>query len=140
MEKDYFIFNKNKYYTGTIIEIQNDKKEFFSFNKTLKFSRYDNYCNAYCFTSLHDIWTEYKIQAENIELYINKILVEVKKDEDNCNKTNPQYIDGIIVAWSWYVILMFFSLCLSGVSTKILALIGTTVVFFNWRNKKINGG
>ena len=55
------------------------------------------------------------------------------------NKIEPKYIEGIISAWIWYILIMFFGVLLKGAVTTIIVWTLASIIFFNWRRKKING-
>ena len=134
-----FIFNNRTYYVGTIVEINEECKHKFRFNSILKFSWYNEKENMYCFTTLQDNWDIYKLSNEQINTCIkcvlNDDLVERKNDE-----IEPQYIDGIVSAWIWYILIMIFAFFLQGTTNIIVVWAVTTFIFVSWRNKKIKGG
>lgn len=137
-KKNSFIFNGKVYYIGTIIKINEDYKKYFGFNSRLKFSGYIIQENACCFTSLYNALDVYKISNKDIMKYTEGIVEEVVMDT-SVTTIDPKYIDGIVSAWIWYIIAMFFSLAFKNIFDTLLVWTVSTLIFFNWRNKKIRG-
>ena len=135
-----FIFKDLPYYAGTIVEVDQKWKQNFRFNTVLKFIGYNKNEDTYCFITLHDNWTIYRLSNAQVSLYINRILKEVVYKPDNNNDMDPKYIDGIVSAWTWYIIIMLFAFFVYGIVNKICIWIVATFIFFNWRHKKIKGG
>ena len=139
MKKNYFTYNGVRYYPGTIVELKEERKKDFGFCSYMKFSRYDDDSNKYCFTSLHDIWKQYFVFEDQIQICVNSILKTNLMPESTNEKIEPKYIDGIVEAWTWYIIIMFFALFIKGIGNTILIWVLTSIIFFNWRYNKING-
>lgn len=139
MDKDYFVFNNKRYYVGTIIEIKQNKKSMFGFYSIVKFVQHDSANNMYYFTSLDDIWKKYKISEEQLADCIEDISSSVTMQQTTNKTLDPRYIDGIVDAWIWYILIIFFAFFFNGIENKIIAWIVASIVFFNWRNEKING-
>ena len=139
MEKNYFNYNGRPHYIGTLVKINDNHKQHCGFYTTLKFTGYDINDNSYCFSSLYDMWKIYKFSNEEISMYIETIL-----EEGNCitekKKMNPQYIEGIVSAWIWYILIMLFALFFKGTANILITWIAATFIFFRWRYNKINGG
>ena len=134
-----FIFNGKIYYVGTIIRIKEEYKQYVGFNSILKFSGYIIDENVYCFSSLQDKWKIYKIPSNQIAQYIENILSEgVIEDADK--RIDPKYIDGIVSAWIWYILVMFFAVFVKEPGNTITVWILATFIFFRWRHIKIKGG
>ena len=134
-----FIFHNSLHHVGTIVAINDEWKQNFRFNSTLKFIGYSVDDCKYCFTTLQDNWNIYKLSEEEIQIYIKSILQDGAIELKNEN-FDPKYIDGIASAWIWYAIIMFFALFLQGVENVIGVWVISTFIFFNWRHKKIKGG
>ena len=134
-----FIFNNGEHYVGTIVSINDAYKQNFRFNSILKFIGYSLEEDAYCFTTLQDNWNVYKLSEKQIRIYIKDILKEGQTEFKNEN-IDPQYIDGIISAWIWYILIMFFAVFLRDVQNIIAVWLVATFIFFSWRHKKIKGG
>lgn len=133
-----FIFNDRPYYVGTIVSINEAWKHKVGFNSILKFVWYNSDEDAYCFTTLQDNWNIYKLSNEQILMYVESILNDNKMEVKN-QDINPQYIDGIVSAWIWYILIMLFAVFLQGVTNVILVWVIATIIFFNWRQNKIKG-
>ena len=141
MGKDYFNFKGKKYGAGTIIKIYKNAEKYFKFNSMLKFKRYNSNENLYCFTSLYDTWQEYKMTDIQLNVYIENVVKECiwETSYRETETIDPKYIDGILSAWIWYIIIMFFALFLNGIGNKIITLVIISIIFWSWRKKKING-
>jgi hypothetical protein len=140
MNKDVpFIFNGKNYYTGTIIEIKEELQQHVNFSLKLQYIGYITEKKTYYFSSLYDNWQVYNIPKEQLCMYIKNILYEGKIENKN-QTLDPKYIDGIVSAWIWYILIMFFSLFFRGVENIIITWCVATFIFFSWRSKKIKGG
>ena len=140
MHKDIpFIFNGKKYYTGTIIETNEDLRQFINSSSKLQYIGYKAEEKAYYFSSVYDIWKIYKVPKEQLSNYINNILYE--GEIKNANYIiEPKYIEGIVSAWIWYILIMFFAFFFKRIIYVIITWCLATFIFFNWRSKKIKGG
>ena len=134
-----FIFNNSLHYVGTIVAINDEWKQKFRFNSTLKFIGYNSDDCTYCFTTLQDNWNIYKLSEEEIQMYIKSVLQDAVIERTNEN-IDPKYIDGMASAWIWYILIMFFAIFLQGIGNVIVVWVVATFIFFNWRHKKIKGG
>ena len=62
------------------------------------------------------------------ELKIHQKAKKVPTLQDEFN------IDGLFIAWVWYIIIMLISIFLNG---RVLVWIWATIIFFNYRRKKL---
>ena len=137
---NYFKFKGNLYSEGTIVKIYSDKQKKFGFNCCLKFYKFDREQNKYKFNSLYSCWDTYELSKEELGIYIESIeraylpIASGKK-----TKVEPKYIDGIVTAWTWYILILFGSLFIKGIIVKILIQIIATYIFTTWRSKKMRG-
>jgi hypothetical protein len=142
MNKNYFHFNGNQYYTGTVVAIKEEAKQHVGFCSMLKFVDY-NIENDLCnFVSLYDTWHSYTLTDEQLKLYIEyvaKAYVATTRYEQT-HKVEPKYIDGIVSAWIWYILIMIFALFLKGIENVIGLWSLASIVFWSWRCNKMNGG
>lgn len=134
-----FVFNGRIYYPGTVIKVKEIYKHLFKFNSMLRFTGYIISEKTYCFSSLHDGWEVYKLSNDQISKYFESILTEGIIKDDN-KRTDPKYIDGIVSAWIWYILVMVFALFFKGAGNVIMTWCLATFIFFRWRNRKIKGG
>ena len=142
MNNNYFYFNKKKYYAGTIVKIKEESQQYVGFLSTLQFINCDVENDLYNFVSLHDKWKRYVLTKKQLESYIEyvtKSYVDTMQ-YNQTNKIDPKYIDGIVSAWIWYILIMVFALFLKGIVNTVVLWLISTVVFLNWRHNKINGG
>lgn len=139
MDLDCFIFNGVRYYTGTIVKIKENEQKNLGYHSRLVFKRYNEANELYRFASLYDIWERYELSKEQIlhcvESIDRPLVVLVTKEQ----KLDPRYIDGIVSAWIWYILIMVFALFIKGFWNTIILWAISTITFFKWRNDKING-
>lgn len=140
MIKNYFMFKGRRYYIGTLIKINENQKENFNYYSIVEFIQYDDNNNLYCFNSPYEPLRMFKITDEQISIYIKEIINGVIDNPANNNKTEPKYIDGMFNAWIWYILVMFFALFIKGIYNTIILWITASIIFFRWRNNKINRG
>lgn len=134
------LFQNKLYAQGTVVKIYEKYKEKFKFNSYIVFVKYDSQNKLYCFTSLHNSWDTFHIPQDQLYVYIECIFAPCFTNKlETCSKAKPQYIEGIVSAWIWYILIMVFALFLAGVENVIMVWILASVVFFNWRRRKING-
>jgi hypothetical protein len=101
--------------------------------------QYDKENDLYCFVSLHDIWKQYKISSQQILLYVDYIAKGVLVAE-NSNKTlDVKYVDGIVEAFTWYIIIMLCAIFIKGIFNVICVWVVASIIFLNWLRNKING-
>lgn len=138
---NYFCFKNNKYGKGTVVQVREECKEKFKFYSHLVFEEYDNKNKLYCFKSLYDKWDSFEIPRSQIAEYIEQIAKPQYNiaQNDSPNKVNPNYIEGIVSAWIWYILIMIFGLFLKGPILTITVWTIASIMFFSWRHKKING-
>ena len=134
-----FIFNGKLYYIGTVVKVKEGFEQYFKFNSMLQFTGYIIDEKAYCFSSLQDKWEVYRLSSRQVSEYIDKVL-QANVVEYNDNKENIQHIEGIVSAWIWYILIMFFALFFKGVGNVIMTWLFATFIFFSWRHRKIKGG
>lgn len=134
-----FIFNGKIYYVGTIVKIKKEYHNNVGFHTVLKFVGYITEENAYCFSSLQNKFEIYKISADYISKYIENILENVAIEE-NDKRADPKYIEGIVSAWIWYILVMFIAIFAKDPVNSIMLCVVSTFIFFIWRHKKIKGG
>lgn len=134
-----FIFNGNIYYPGTIVKIKEECRQFVGFSSMLKFTGYIVDERVYCFSSLYDTWNVYKMSSKQISEYIKSISSKGEA-RHNEKKVNPEYIEGIVSAWIWYILAMFFFMFAKELGNVITGWCFATFIFFRWRHKKIKGG
>ena len=95
--------------------------------------------NKYKFHYLNNCLEKYSLSEDELEIYIESIVTACVQSLPNEIKVEPKYIDGIVVAWTWYILIMFGSLFVKGIAIKILLQIVTTCFFVLWRKKKMRG-
>ena len=137
---NYFIYNGNRYGIDTIVKTRETKRKDVGFNKYLVFVR-RNSNNTLHFRSMYSCWENYDISENKINEYIESIAkVKYNYSSYKSEKINPAYIEGIVSAWIIYILVMFAAIFLKGTHNMVGRWAIASVIFWNWRNKKINGG
>lgn len=140
MKQNYFVYNDNRYDTGTIIIL----------------SRFDIYSKRVRNTKAKFLWYDAELKMYGVEIYGKEYIYEEKSFNKDFlgiyepNKTteitqmltnNKVYtfsdelnIDGLLIAWIWYVFIMVVAVIFyARIGIWILA----SVIFFDYRNKKL---
>lgn len=136
---DAFFLNGKYHYIGTVVNIKEMQKQYFGFHSILRFVEYNEFDNFYYFSSLYNEWEIYKLSKEQINMCFENVVEEGAVELDD-GKIKPEYIDGIVSAWIWYILIILFALCLKNIGQVVMTLLFSTIIFFHWRHKKINGG
>ena len=136
----YFCFHGKSYSKGTIVKIAEHHKDKFGFYSYVIFDSHDTTNNTYCFKSLYNAWDIFRISEDQLNICIEAVEANSICNQDDVDSTvNPKYIEGIISAWIWYIVAMISGLFLQNISNVIGVWVIASVIFFNWRRKKING-
>ena len=128
MKQNYFTIKGKKYYTGTIFIVNNMGQE-----AEASFICYDTECARYVYKIKDCIC---RVDPKNFQ----RIFISVTDKRDNkvhmpVKKTRKDTeIDGLFIGWLWYIFLMVISIIFKN---AIGWWIFISVVFFNWRKKKI---
>lgn len=136
-----FNFKGNKYAQGTVVKIVEKHQNEFKFNSNLVFEKYDENNGLLYFRTLYSNWDQFCIGKNKVEEYISTVVspVVIASECKFSPKTNEEYVDGIVSAWIWYIIIMVFGLFLQGWTNVIIIWVLSSVIFFSWRHKKMNG-
>lgn len=128
MHRGYFEYNGKRYYTGTVLIVK-----YMSEEVEATFICYDEQSKYYvCKIRQFKMWYP--------ESQFFNAIIRVT-DTSNNSVHMPQqkvkkdtHIDGLFIGWVWYIFLM-------GISTIFKDAFGLwifiSIVFFNWRKKKI---
>lgn len=139
MIQNYFIYNGKKYYSGTVIKI-----EYYQGIKEVVFLGYRPERKEYAVSFYPDrtVWyRENDFYKELIDVtdtvnnyYVNWAQKEEERLHPKLTVARELNIDGMLIAWSWYLFIMLVSVIFKDcIGIWILA----SVVFFNYRNKKL---
>ena len=139
MKTNYFIFDNVRYCHGSVIEIKEEYQKNFCFCARMRFLQYNPQTQLYYFVATNNPLNIYTIADEQLTIYIKKITYRVVEQKNTELKLDPRYIEGIVSAWTWYILIMCFAIFIKGAHNVIILWIVATYIFFNWRNKKING-
>lgn len=139
MKQNYFIYNKEKYSTEDTITISFfDCKVGRSYNVKAKFLYYDTGLKEYHV----EIYGEEYIYEEG-DFYRNLyVMANPRAPAMNSSKASIKEfkfsdelnIDGLLIAWIWYIFIMAVGVIFY---SRIGIWILTSVIFFNYRNKKL---
>ena len=146
--RDYFVYDGKKYNTGTVIYIkESNLYAGYDIEEEVVFLGYYDIQNKYvimskdglCFISEENFYKKLICVTEKMNKnYINwaykyneKYVNEFKTFKDELN------VDGMFVAWMWYIIVMVFALFMND---RIIAWIFASIVFFNYRKNKLKDG
>ena len=134
-----FTLKETTYLNGTIVKIHEDKCCKFGYSCYLKFVGIEN-GKFYKFCSLYDGLKCFEMSEEDLEEYIDEIIKPYTLDMITIKpKVAPKNIDGIVLAWIWYILIMISSLFFAGIENKILLQMVASGVFLCWRAKKMKG-
>lgn len=133
MKQDYFVYNDRRYNAGDLIPFMFfDGKVGRSYRTQVKFLYYNTDTKEYFI----EVYRKEYSYTENI-FYRNICNPVVPRAPDVNNKftfSDELNIDGLLIAWIWYVFIMV-------VGTIFYDRIGiwilSSIVFFNYRNKKL---
>lgn len=135
-----FYFKGSNYGRGTVVQIYEKKKGEFKFYSYLIFEECDN--NNLCrFRSPYNNWEHFNISTNQLQEYIEAITEPhaVIVNAGSYPQVNQEYVEGIVDAWIWYILVMFLGLFLKGIVNVLGVWILASIVFFSWRHKKMNG-
>lgn len=139
MKQNYFVHNGNRYDSGTIVIL----------------SSFDIYSRRVCNMKYKFLYYDTETEEYNVEIYgkeekykkerFNKDFIciydpnirhirENKQPEKTHTFTDELNIDGLLIAWLWYVFIMAVGVIFyDRIGIWILA----SVIFFRYRNKKL---
>lgn len=138
--QDFFVFKGQLYREGAIVQLHEECQEQFGFNTYLVFDKYEPENGIYRFHTLYDTWKQYNIPVTELKNVIENATpsyIDIKNKQ--YGKVQEKYIEGIVSAWIWYILIMFFALFAKDPGSKILTWIVASVIFFSWRRRKLNG-
>ena len=128
MYQNYFVSNGEKYYTGTIFIIKYMCKEV-----EASFICHDIQNNRYIYKigeCRHNV--PYKLFWRNFISVTNRTNEKIHMPQTKALRDRD--IDGMFFGWLWYIFLMGITTIFNG---NVVLWIFISVVFFNWRKKKI---
>ena len=132
------MFGGKLYYVGTVVQVKESQQQNFGFCSKLVLRKYDSENSTCYFSSLYDIWEQYPIPAPQLPVYIESVLHAADPPVTE-KKVQMKYIDGIVSAWIWYILLMLFACFLKGAGTVIVAWTVISFIFFRWLHDKRQG-
>lgn len=135
----YFNYKGKSYGLGSIIKIYDNKSKNYKFKTYFVFDDVISN-NIYRFRALNDNLEYFNFTNEDLDACIEKVTREEPVINPNVNKNvSANYIDGIIEAWTWYILVMIGSFFLKGIGVIIGLQIFASIIFWYWRNKKMRG-
>ena len=136
----YFYFKGSFYEKGSLVHIHEKYKKDFKFCSCLVFEGYDEKTGVCCCHSMLSCWEKYEIPVDKLNDIIEDVTPAYKsKNNNSSSKIEDKYIEGMISAWIWYILIMVFALFAKDPGAKIYTWIAASFIFFYWRHKKKNG-
>lgn len=143
MKQNYFIYNDKKYYSGTVIEMQRYdwklkrtqiQEMIFIYRdpeiqKYLLKTNYDCDLDLYSYQEFND-----KLITITNKINIDRIRIEYEWHFPKHTLNKELKIDGMFIAWVWYVFIMLLLVIFNG---RILGWILVTFIFTKYRNEKL---
>lgn len=144
MKQNYFIYNGKQYVSGTIIIVKDyDRAANCTYETEAVFLYHDLSRNVYAFKFKNKdcvyIYPELSFYnmlvsiAEN-KIDTNYIYSEFEKPAKQWTLEREMSIDGLLISWIWYIFIMMVGVIFKD---RILIWIFASIVFFNYRNKKL---
>ena len=131
MRQDYFIVNREKYYTGTVFVI----KEWNCKPVEAVFVYYDTQYKQYVYKLQNNLYCTNHLDAKRFAQWFVRVTDKVN-DKVKMPRTvylKDSQIDGLSLGWLWYIVLMLFgTICVD----RIVWWIAVSVIFFEWRKNK----
>ena len=147
MKQNHFVYNDKTYFSGTIIKIK--QFDYVSRKNTETYATFCHYdtenklyvCKVYncmisythsifnnsiiCVTDMvDDKFLEYKIKCKKLKEQQNTFANELKRDD-------------LLIAWIWYIFIMMIAIIFKD---RIGIWIFASIIFFNYRKRKLKGG
>lgn len=125
MYLNYFVYNGQKYYTGTVVKLRSGKTGSFI-----------------CRIAERD-WSVFRVDGSRMVIPSEHIQSTIVSITDQVNKNvhmpvqktfKDSEIDGLALGWVWYIFLMAISTLFKG---NVCFWIAISILFFAWRKKKI---
>ena len=135
----HFVFKGNRYLTGTVVKIHDKKRKKFEYNAYLKFIKIcDKQCYKFC--ALHNCWEIFTLTQSEIDMCVEKVVTPINLENVTFKSvTETHDIDGIVPAWTWFILALIASLLMAGMINKLLMPITAFSIFVIWRHNKIKG-
>ena len=129
MWQNYFEYNGEKYYTGTVFVVRR-----MGSNVDATFVCYDVQKSWYVYkvgvatiySTDNMFWSNFVSLTNRVNLNTHVPTLKKRKELD---------IDGMSIGWTWYIVLMLISSIFKD-AVGLWAVI--SIVFFTWRHEKIN--
>lgn len=137
---NYFYFNGHVYESGTIVQLREECRQNFHYHSYLIFDTYDSKTQTYNFHSLYNCWDKCQIPARQFNHVIKSVTPSNSFNNQSSYKIEEKYVNGIVSAWIWYILIMLLGLFLKGPDNVILTWVAASVIFFTWRYRQMNGG
>lgn len=139
MRQNYFVYNGKRYNSGTIIVIKwcnnitrtvlNTRATFIDYNTERKEYTVEVYGNKYVYTE--DKFLKVLCNVVDAD---DKINGNIQSEQKRYTFTDELNIDGLLIAWIWYIFIMVVGIIFHD---RIGIWILTSVIFFNYRDKKL---
>lgn len=144
MRLSYFDYDGKRYTSGTIIKIKPTRNKRYTLCDEAVFLYYIPEKNWYSIAfgpedelilSGRDFFNILigVTKLENTK-YTEQICNSIKTENKTATFTQELQIDGMLVAWIWYIFLMIL---VTFFNDRILGYVGFSIIFFRYRNKKL---
>ena len=138
MKQNYFMYNGKKYDSGTDIIIKwccpivknvlNADATFIDYDTETKLYTVDIYGSRYTYSESNFFASLCCVLSKQTRT------IQVNQYTPNYTFVNELNIDGMLIAWFWYIFIMLMAMIFyDRIGIWILA----SIVFFNYRNKKL---
>ena len=135
---NYFIYKNEKYFAGTVVNMNLEvlQKKYGEKIKCLQFQfiKYNEYSNSYYFSSSNKHKYVIDINANDLDQYIDDIVVRSETPLKEDIKINSLEIPGMMNAWIWFII-FFVAILLFKNGILYAALFA--IAFFYYRKNKV---
>ena len=137
--KNYFVYNNQVYYHGTVVKINPNYKNVFGYRPYLIFNAIkDN--NYHHFHAIGKSYECYIMHEQDIYKFIESIAKPVVMNPKyNEYQMQDSDIDGICIATFFYIFAITFILFTKGIVLKVVVIALVTSVYNSWKYGKKNG-
>ena len=139
-ERRYFVFNGEQYYTGTVIRLKvydNMARQYLEKDVTFFYVLDDNrYVVGGSNTSMVLSTTDFFNALVKVVNIPSPTLKSCENTHRRLTFIEELGIEGMLAAWIWYIFIMLVAVIFNDC---IIIWISASLIFFNYRNRKIKG-
>ena len=139
MKQNYFVYNGKKYYSGTILHVLKISDISYKMYRTnAEFLWYDTETKEYNIKIYDKEYTYNEKRFYNafvgIYEHTEDVVKTYHKDKRKLTFFEELNIDCLFIAWMWYIFIMVTAIIFYD---RIYIWIFASIIFFNYRNKKL---